>query len=77
VEQWAEIRRLFFVRKLSQREIDRRPGLHRDTIRRALASAEPPVYRRRGLSLRAEHPLGLAQLPDDLVGGMALCLHRL
>jgi len=37
--------------------------------------AAPP--RRRGLSLRAEHPLGLAQLPDDLVGGVALCLHRL
>jgi transposase len=46
VEQWAEIRRLHFVRRLSQREIHRRTGLHRDTIRRAIASDAPPVYRR-------------------------------
>jgi transposase len=46
VEQWAEVRRLRFVKGLSQREIRRRTGLHRDTIRRALNSSEPPVYRR-------------------------------
>jgi len=46
VEQWAEIRRLHFVKGLSQREIRRRTGLHRDTIRRAVYSSEPPVYRR-------------------------------
>jgi transposase len=46
VEQWAEIRRLHFVRGLSAREIHRRTGLHRDTIRRALRSDEPPIYRR-------------------------------
>ena len=46
VEQWAEVRRLRFVRGLSIREIRRRTGLHRDTIRRALSSDEPPVYRR-------------------------------
>jgi transposase len=46
VEQWAEIRRLHFVKGLSQREIRRRTGLHRDTIRRAIQSSEPPVYRR-------------------------------
>jgi len=46
VEQWAEIRRLHFVGKLSQREIHRRTGLHRDTIRRALASELPPKYSR-------------------------------
>jgi transposase len=46
VEQWAEIRRLHFVKGLSQREIRRRTGLHRDTIRKALNSSEPPVYRR-------------------------------
>jgi transposase len=46
VEQWAEIRRLHFVKGLSQREIRRRTGLHRDTIRRAIVSSEPPVYRR-------------------------------
>jgi hypothetical protein len=46
VEQWAEIRRLHFVARLSQREIRRRTGLHRDTIRRALASEAPPRYSR-------------------------------
>jgi hypothetical protein len=44
VEQWAEIRRMAKVERLSQREIHRRTGLHRDTIRRALASPEPPSY---------------------------------
>lgn len=46
VEQWAEIRRLHFVKGLSQREIRRRTGLHRDTIRKAINSDEPPVYQR-------------------------------
>jgi transposase len=46
VEQWAEVRRLHFVRGLSIREIHRRTGLHRDTIRRALAGEVPPRYRR-------------------------------
>jgi transposase len=46
VEQWAEIRRLHFVKGLSQREIHRRTGLHRDTISRAVNSTEPPRYRR-------------------------------
>jgi transposase len=46
VEQWAEIRRLHFVRGLAIREISRRTGLHRETIRRAIASDEPPAYSR-------------------------------
>jgi transposase len=46
VEQWAEIRRLHFVKGLSQREIRRRTGLHRDTIRKAINSRKPPIYRR-------------------------------
>jgi len=46
VEQWAEIRRMHRVERLSIREIHRRTGLHRKTIRRALASERPPVYRR-------------------------------
>jgi transposase len=46
VEQWAEVRRLFFVRGLSQREIHRRTGLHRDTIRRVINSSRPPKYER-------------------------------
>lgn len=44
VQQWAEIRRMKLVDDLSIREIERRTGLHRKTIRRALASPEPPAY---------------------------------
>ena len=44
VERWAEIRRLKHVEGLSQRQIHRRTGIHRDTIRRALRSPEPPSY---------------------------------
>jgi transposase len=46
VEQWAEIRRLYFVEKRSKREIHRLTGLHRDTITRALAAEAPPRYER-------------------------------
>jgi transposase len=46
VEQWAEIRRLYAVERLSIREISRQTGLHRKTVRRALAAAEPPKYAR-------------------------------
>lgn len=46
VQQWAEIRRMAEVESLSQREISRRTGLHRKTIRRALRSSEPPSYSR-------------------------------
>jgi transposase len=46
VEQWAEVRRLYFVRGLSQREIHRRTGLHRNTVRNAINSETPPKYER-------------------------------
>src|SRR5437867_6692247 len=46
VEQWAEIRRLYFVKRLSVKESVRRTGHGRNTIRRALRSGEPPRYRR-------------------------------
>jgi hypothetical protein len=35
VEQWAEIRRMHFVERLSIKEIHRRTGRDRKTIRRA------------------------------------------
>ncbi len=44
VEQWAEIRRLALVEGFSQREIRRRTGAARDTIRKAVASPAPPSY---------------------------------
>jgi transposase len=46
VEQWAEIRRMHRVERLSIREISRRTGLHRKTVRRALAAETPPKYSR-------------------------------
>jgi DNA invertase Pin-like site-specific DNA recombinase len=46
VEQWAEIRRLYFVEKRSKRAIHRLTGVHRDTITRALESDAPPKYER-------------------------------
>jgi transposase len=46
VEHWAEIRRMHFIDGVSIREIRRRTGLHRETIRRALAAKDPPAYRR-------------------------------
>jgi hypothetical protein len=47
VEQWAEIRRLYFVEKRSKRAIRRLTGAHRDTITRAIASDTPPRYARK------------------------------
>jgi transposase len=46
VEQWAEIRRLYFVERRSKRAIHRLTGVHRDTITRALAAEAPPRYTR-------------------------------
>ncbi len=46
VEQWAELRRLHFVQGISIKELHRRTGLHRQTIRRALRSSDPPRYER-------------------------------
>jgi transposase len=46
VEQWAEVRRMQQVDGLSIREISKRTGLHRKTVRRALAGVMPPKYQR-------------------------------
>lgn len=46
VEQWAEIRRMHFVEGHGIKEIHRRTGRDRKTIRRALRSDEPPRYQR-------------------------------
>jgi transposase len=48
VEEWAEIRRMHRVERVAIREIRRRTGLHRETIRRALANDQPLRYRRKG-----------------------------
>lgn len=46
VQRWAEIRRMKFVEDLSIGEIVRRTGHGKNTVRRALRSDSPPVYRR-------------------------------
>jgi transposase len=46
VEDWAEIRRLHRAEGLSIKEIGRRLGVARNTVRSALRSDEPPAYRR-------------------------------
>ncbi len=45
VEQWAELRREHFVRGVSIKELMRRTGLARNTIRSALRSESPPGFR--------------------------------
>jgi len=44
VEQWAEIRRLYFVEKRSKRAISALLGVHRDTVTRAVTGSRPPRY---------------------------------
>jgi len=46
VERWAELRREHFVRGVGIKELVRRTGLSRNTVRAALRSSGPPVYRR-------------------------------
>jgi transposase-like protein len=43
VERWAELRREHFVRGVSIKELARRFGVDRNTVRRALRSEKPPV----------------------------------
>ena len=47
MEQWAEVRRMRRVEGVSEREISRRTGLHRNTVKRLLAAPVPPRYQRR------------------------------
>ena len=54
VQQWAEMRRMHRVERLSIREIAKRTGLHRRTIRRALAAETPPTYARRAAASKLD-----------------------
>ncbi|MFL5862069.1 MAG: hypothetical protein ACJ780_15035 [Solirubrobacteraceae bacterium] len=45
VERWAELRREHFVRGVPIKELARRTGLSRNTVRAASRSVEPPVFR--------------------------------
>ena len=44
VERWAELRREHFVRGVPVKELVRRTGLARNTIRTALRSDRPPAF---------------------------------
>ena len=46
MEGWAELRREHFVRGVSIKELARRTGMSRNTIRSALRAAAPPKYER-------------------------------
>jgi transposase len=46
VEGWAELRREHFVRGVSIKELARRTGMSRNTVRSALRSAAAPMYSR-------------------------------
>lgn len=54
VEQWAEIRRMHFVAGLSIKEIARRTGRDRNTVRAAIRSDAPPRYQRRPASSKLD-----------------------
>jgi transposase len=54
VEDWAEIRRLRRAEGLPISEIARVLGVSRNTVKRALASEEPPRYRRRAAGSLAD-----------------------
>lgn len=63
VEQCAELRRLHFVGGVSIRELQRRTGLGRNTIRRALPAQAPPAYVRRvGVSKLDPFKMGIQRL---------------
>lgn len=49
VEQWAELRRLHVIEHVGIRELARRFGVDRNTVRRAIRSADPPRYSRQRL----------------------------
>ena len=46
MERWAELRREHFVRGVSIKELARRTGLSRNTVRAAVRSSVPPRYER-------------------------------
>ena len=60
VERWAELRREHFVRGVPIKELVRRTGLSRNTVRAALRSTDPPVFR------VSERPSKLDRFKDEI-----------
>ena len=54
MERWAELRREHFVRGVGIKELARRYGIDRNTVRRAIRSQEPPRYQRRGAASKLD-----------------------
>src|SRR3954451_8873583 len=54
VERWAELRREHFVRGVSIKELARRTGMSRNTIRAALRSPAPPRYERESVGSKLD-----------------------
>src|SRR6218665_2344418 len=81
VEDWAEIRRLYSGEGLPIKEIVRRLGISRNTVRAALRSDRPPEYQRppagvpappwgfRGGRVRAADPGVVGGVPADAGDG--------
>jgi transposase len=74
VEQGAELRREHFVRKVPIKELVRRTGLSRSTIRAALRAREPPRHERepRPSKLDPFKPKILALLRDATLTGVRI-----
>jgi transposase len=69
VEQWAEIRRMHFVEGLSIKGIARRTVRDRKTIRKAIARAKPPGYRRAPVGSKLDpHREQIARLVREIEG---------
>jgi len=55
--QLEDIRKMYFMEGLSIREINRRTGIHRDTISKyiSLEEPKPPKYKKNASGIRAVH----------------------
>jgi transposase len=66
VQDWAEVRRLFYVERVAKAAIARRLGMSRNTVERLLGLAQPPRYERtRRGSMLDEHREEIAAMLDQ------------
>jgi DNA-binding transcriptional regulator LsrR (DeoR family) len=54
VDDWAEIRRLYFAGEMGMKSISRQLGIARNTVRSAVRSESPPRYVRRPVASLAD-----------------------
>ncbi len=78
VEQWAEIRRLHRVERMSIRAIARRLRLSRNTVRSAIRSSEPPQYRRKAMPSKLDpYKRRIAELLEEFPRLSAVRVHEI